>query len=99
MKKTKKCEFGLCAFENTGACQVVNTCKECDYGKLAIRALDTTRWLEQDSNWSLWMCEQCGYEFNLESGTPEENQINYCPQCGRKIVEYVQRVDDTEEDW
>lgn len=57
--------------------------------EVAAPGCDEVRWLEQDSDWLLWMCERCEYEFVLESGTPEENQINYCPQCGSKIAEYA----------
>jgi hypothetical protein len=29
----------------------------------------------------------CGIEWNLESGTPHENEMNYCPSCGGKLIE------------
>jgi len=36
-----------------------------------------------------WTCEKCQEIWLLEAGTPKENNYNYCPNCGRKIEEYV----------
>lgn len=32
-------------------------------------------------------CPYCKYALWLETGTPKENQFNYCPKCGKRIYE------------
>ena len=49
--------------------------------------ISTTRYVEIDSDWNLWQCEKCEFEWHLMSGTPPENEMSYCPRCGRKIVD------------
>lgn len=34
-----------------------------------------------------YVCSACGEAWFLASGTPEENNMNYCPRCGAKIYE------------
>ncbi len=40
----------------------------------------------------IWECDDdssystdCGYEFMLNEGNPEENGMKFCPFCGRKL--------------
>jgi hypothetical protein len=33
----------------------------------------------------------CGHAFALNDGTPHENQMLYCPFCGRRIKERAPR--------
>lgn len=30
----------------------------------------------------IYKCSECGHEFVLIEGTPEENEYQYCPYCG-----------------
>ena len=32
-----------------------------------------------------YKCSVCGECFVLETGTPQENEYNYCPHCGAKM--------------
>ena len=41
-----------------------------------------TLW-DDDSN--TYECSECGLVWMLMEGTPMENQMEFCPQCGRKI--------------
>ncbi len=86
MNKERKCEFGLCAFENSNACQVVDTCKQCDYGKLVMLRLPKKP--REHYNWGdlsprerfevdRWYCGVCARPLD-ESG-------KYCAGCGQKI--------------
>lgn len=45
------------------------------------------RWLECEDGWgdTHYQCSECGEEWNLDAGTPEENDMNYCPNCGAKM--------------
>ena len=38
---------------------------------------------DEDETW--WT--SCGEGFNLESGGPSDNGMNYCPYCGKPLVE------------
>ncbi len=45
-----------------------------------------------------WTCSACGETWFLPNGTtPQENNMNYCPNCGRKIGKYIPLRIDTEE--
>lgn len=45
------------------------------------------RWLEREDGWGdcHYQCSECGCEWCLNDGTPEENGMNYCPTCGAKM--------------
>ena len=45
------------------------------------------RWMEIEDSWGdcHYQCTECGEEWNLEAGTPAENNMNYCPKCGAKM--------------
>lgn len=45
------------------------------------------RWEEVDDVWDdlHYRCSACGCEWFLEDGTPAENGMNYCPNCGAKM--------------
>ena len=30
-------------------------------------------------------CSECGMSWFLEAGTPEDNEMAYCPKCGAKL--------------
>ena len=45
-----------------------------------------------DDNWS----GDCGAEWSLFEGTPKENNMNYCPECGGKLVEEKCKEQDNE---
>lgn len=44
-------------------------------------------------NTCLWSLEDgvwrgvCGVQWCLNEGTPKDNEMNYCPECGKKIIE------------
>jgi DNA-directed RNA polymerase subunit RPC12/RpoP len=58
---------------------------------LAIRALEqqpkTGHWIEEDmfDGEVAYRCSKCGGLFELENGTPKENEYNFCPKCGEKM--------------
>lgn len=32
-----------------------------------------------------YCCSVCGEEWHLEDGTPQQNHMNFCPQCGARM--------------
>ena len=44
------------------------------------------RWAQDDNG--VWETE-CGNMFECDDGTPYENDMNFCPYCGGKLVEFV----------
>jgi|WetSurSiteA1Bulk_404760.scaffolds.fasta_scaffold10017_3 hypothetical protein len=48
-------------------------------------------WFEdQDGNWDT----QCGHKFTFTDGDPEANGFEYCPYCGKTLVESPHEPDD-----
>lgn len=69
-----------------------------DYAYAAAKLLDTVptanvqevrhgKWIYEDSDigWADYKCSACGECFVLEAGTPQENEYNFCPNCGAKM--------------
>lgn len=40
-------------------------------------------WSEDDDG--IWN-SACGLAWVIEAGSPEENEMNYCPKCGKRLV-------------
>ena len=40
-------------------------------------------------NDTAWVCERCGETWILNAGTPLENNMHYCPNCGAKITKSI----------
>lgn len=40
----------------------------------------------EDDDANTWECNKCEMLWQLEAGTPKENEMNYCPKCGREII-------------
>ena len=46
-------------------------------------------WVNEDSFYKdsiVWKCSACKAKFVLHSGTPENNNYQYCPGCGARMV-------------
>ncbi len=44
-----------------------------------------------------WECETCKGLWVFDGENPKEHNYNYCPKCGRKIVEYVEWTEEEED--
>ena len=44
-------------------------------------------WIEKDDGWGgvLYTCSACGCDWTTIDGTPFENNMRYCPECGAKM--------------
>ncbi len=60
--------------------------------------------VDEDSN--SWECSQCREWWMLTSGSPEDNEMKFCPKCGTKIIEskietvdkLIKEIDETFEE-
>ena len=52
--------------------------------------------IEEDEN--LWRCNKCECIWCLEEGSPEKNNMNYCPECGSRITKNIEFEEDEDED-
>jgi predicted RNA-binding Zn-ribbon protein involved in translation (DUF1610 family) len=57
--------------------------------QLAIPKMETDgcEWSMIDNDANLWKCSKCDEEWIFEFGGPDENNMHYCPNCGRKLKE------------
>lgn len=44
----------------------------------------------------LWYCSNCHDEWLFYEGTPEENNLKYCPHCGAKVIKYESYIESEE---
>ena len=44
-------------------------------------------WRETDDEYATWQTD-CGESFCIIEGNPEENRMNYCTYCGKKLVQH-----------
>lgn len=58
-----------------------------------------TKFIEVDMYQSdyAWECENCKETFYFDIGGPEENNHFYCPNCGKKIAEFIPYEEECEE--
>ena len=52
-----------------------------------VRPVVHAKW-EQEKNVfddSTWVCSACREPWTIIAGTPEENNMNFCPNCGAKM--------------
>ena len=47
---------------------------------------------DEDSN--TWECNKCGELWQLISGAPKDNNMNYCPSCGRPLNQLYTDTDE-----
>ena len=52
-----------------------------------VRSVIHARWLECEDGWGdcHYQCSECGCEWCLNDGTPEENGMKFCPNCGAQM--------------
>lgn len=44
-------------------------------------------WIAHDDDWcgTYYTCSACGCDWTTIDGTPQENNMKYCPECGSKM--------------
>lgn len=46
--------------------------------------METCEWSEDDSG--MWTCSKCDIAWEFTCDGPKENDLIYCPKCGRKVI-------------
>jgi NAD-dependent SIR2 family protein deacetylase len=49
--------------------------------------------VDEDSN--TWECSECRHWWTLNNGSPEDNNMKFCPRCGAEIIR--SRIETVEE--
>ena len=48
--------------------------------------MNKCEWQKVYDDYNIWESE-CGLTWELIDGTPKENNMNYCPNCGKQLIE------------
>ena len=51
-----------------------------------------------NEDWNTWECSSCAEEWCFESGSPKDNAVNYCPRCGKKVINCIEITNEEEEE-
>ena len=60
--------------------------------------VETCEYVQEDSDSNEWVCSKCDNIFILNSDNPYENEMFYCPKCGRLIAEIHEDIYDWDSD-
>ena len=69
---------------------------------MGIKALEKTRvfeWEVEENPWysPMYTCPACRDAFTIIEGTPDNNNLYHCPNCGQRLV-YIEPAEEVEED-
>lgn len=56
----------------------------------------TCTYKQLNDDYNTWECSNCKCDWCIEDGTPKDNNMNYCPECGariKKIIEHIEEED------
>ena len=61
-----------------------------EHGEFLVAAIEALQeperkkgqWELIEEDWNAYRCSVCGEDWVLETSTPEENNMNFCPFCG-----------------
>ena len=56
-------------------------------------------WIEQSDGWDgvIYTCSACRCDWCTIDGTPLENNMRYCPECGAKMSDVIERSNENAE--
>lgn len=53
------------------------------------------RWKLDDEDMGTWRCSGCELLWYFSEDGPYENQANFCPKCGRRMIDKGKTLDDS----
>ena len=73
----------------SGYCHPANIAKELAKVPPVTPEPKMGRWIEEDmyDGDVAYRCSECKELFWIESGTPKDNEYNFCPKCGKRLIE------------
>lgn len=48
---------------------------------------DICNWTHESTEWADVWTGDCGITWEMIDGKPHENDMNFCPKCGKRLVE------------
>ena len=58
-----------------------------------VRGNNMNKWINYEDvtgeGSNTYECPYCDFVLQLMEGTPEENLYNYCPKCGKKLIQQI----------
>lgn len=83
-EKCKGYYDGHCVHRGECDIDVIKTAPAAD-----VQPVKHGKW-EELTNYGGWgdthyRCSVCGEEWHLEDGTPQQNNMNFCPRCGSRM--------------
>ena len=55
---------------------------------------NTCTYKQTEVDYNSWSCSNCKCEWCMEDGTPKDNNLNYCPECGARITEFYEYTEE-----
>lgn len=50
------------------------------------KSSEVMKWIYDNDDYNTWVCPNCNSCFCLEAGTVIDNNYNYCPTCGQRLL-------------
>lgn len=95
-EKTKRCDKHKCmelqAIEHILS-DYKRVLKENEELNKKIKEQKECAFREDGTEECLWCCSNCHDEWLFYEGTPEENNLKYCPHCGAKVIKYESYIE------
>lgn len=57
---------------------------------------NTCTYKQTEIDYNSWECSNCKCEWCLNEGNPKENNVNYCPECGARVENFIEFKDEEE---
>lgn len=82
------CRYQSCCND---VCKPISACDALRYAERAVEAgyvkQSEGEWIAHEDDWcgTFYTCSACGCDWTTIDGTPQENNMRYCPECGAKM--------------
>lgn len=49
-------------------------------------------WIRFDDS-DTYSCSECGVIWELDDGTPKDNEMYFCPKCGKRMDDFIENTE------